>query len=72
MSNVLTDVCDSGEELIDDSCEPCLKGYHKDNDLGREVAIGPCQPCPEYTTTASDGAESADECDVGRYEYEVT
>ena len=63
-----TDVCDSGEELDDEGdCELCPRGFHKDNDLGRDVAIGPCLPCPPDTTTAGRGAEGEDECDVRKY-----
>lgn len=47
-----------------DKCEPCPRGYYKDN---KEGVFSLCEPCPSDKITPSTGAVSLLQCTVGQY-----
>ena len=60
--------CPSGHVMADGgNCEPCPRGYFKDNDKGPEFTFGQCERCPEEFITAGTGATSVDQCNVGEW-----
>ena len=59
--------CPSGQQVEPgtDDCEYCPKGTHKNNSISVEVMLGPCEACPENSTTEDDGAVGSELCTLG-------
>ena len=67
ISHRFPDFCDSGLEMIDNSCVSCERGYYKDNGVNKENDFGTCEICPIDYITAGEGATSVDNCTIGEY-----
>ena len=65
ISHLFTEFCDSGFEMINNMCEPCERGYYKDNGVNKENDFGTCEICPDDKITAGEGATSVDDCTIG-------
>ena len=62
--------CESGQELVVNTCRPCMHGYYKSNTGNHAAKFGNCIACPAGKATPGSGSVSEDECIVGE-KYEI-
>ncbi|XP_076452127.1 uncharacterized protein LOC143287751 [Babylonia areolata] len=53
--------CEDGQELVNDTCTPCPRGFYKNNTDDR---FGQCSMCPPDFITAGNGTASQAECSI--------
>ena len=71
-SSLPPELCPSGEywDTGSDRCQPCDRGFYKDNSLGVDAKLGQCQLCPQHLITEDIGSVSQQNCTQG--EIKVT
>lgn len=64
---VVTVQCPSGQEMnaMTQQCQPCARGYYKDNSVSPTASFAACQPCPSGTITPTTGSISQSQCIQG-------
>ena len=65
--HLITETCQSGEELSDVGCVPCARGYYRDEQESRT-----CLPCPAGKITVDVGATSSTQCTVGKSHHNLS
>lgn len=59
--------CPSGQEMnaMTQQCQPCARGYYKDNRVSPTASFAACQPCSSGTITPTNGSTSQSQCTQG-------